>query len=96
MRRLALFRTVTANGGVTIGRGIPEAIDDACLVDVLGRHLHLHSVPHCDLDKMLPELAGNVSQNFVPVLEFYTEHRSGKDSRHFALYFNNLRFGHTE
>ena len=69
---------------------LPEAVDDARLGEVVGRHFELHAVTIGEADETLAHLAGDVGQDAVFVCEFDAEHGPGEHGGDFAFGFNNV------
>lgn len=49
------------------------AIGDSALRKIVRGQLDRHAIPGDDADKMLPHLAGDMSYNFMAILEFYAK-----------------------
>ena len=56
---------------------LPLAVRNPTLRKIVRRQLYGNAVSGDDADEMLPHLAGDVSYNFMAVLEFYTKLGSG-------------------
>jgi hypothetical protein len=91
---LAFPRPETADGRIAVALGIAQPVNDTGLVDILGGHFHFDGIPDGDLDKVLPELTGDMGKDLVAVLEFNPEHGPGKDSSDFPFYFYDFGFRH--
>jgi len=70
-----------------------NAPDDARLVQIVGRHFHLHAVAHGEADKLFSHLAGDGRQHLMLVVEFNSKHRPGQDSQDFSFDFDVLFHG---
>lgn len=57
---------------------LPFAVGDSALRKIVRGQLDRNAIPGHDADKMLPHLAGDMSYNFMAVLEFYTKLSPGK------------------
>lgn len=57
------------------------------LGQVVGRHLHLHSVSRQDLDVVHPHLTGNMGYDLVAVFQFHAKHRVGEGFDHGSVLF---------
>ena len=64
---------------------LAQAIDDARLREVVGRHLHLHTVAGGQADKAFAHLAADVGEDLVLVVQLHPEHRAGQDDRDVAF-----------
>tara|TARA_R110002096_G_scaffold187584_15_gene367091 strand:- start:581 stop:1129 length:549 start_codon:yes stop_codon:yes gene_type:complete len=64
------------------------AINDSGLLRVIGRHFDFDPITCNQTDESLTHLAGNVSEDEVLVIQFNSEHGSGKDgmNRSFQFY----------
>ena len=51
-----------------------EAVNDACFVGIVRGHFDFHPIPNHQANEAFTHFAGDVSQYFVSVLEFHTEH----------------------
>ena len=69
---------------------LAQPIDDARLVEIVGRHLELHPVPAGQPDETLAHFAGDVGEDFVFVRELHLEHRAREDGDDFAFEFDGL------
>src|SRR5690606_38438523 len=78
----------------TTRRRRAHAVGDAGLLEVVRAHLHLHHVACGDLDEVLAQLAGNVSEHLVPVRQFNPEHGAWENGNDLALHFNRISVGH--
>ncbi len=59
---------------------VVEAPGDPALVQIVGRHFHLHLVAHGQPNPTaLAHFPGDVRQHFVVVLEFHPEHCAGQN-----------------
>ena len=67
-----------------------EAVHDARLVVIVGRHLKFHGISNDETDETFSHFAGNVSENLVAVFEFDPEHRSGEDGRDVSFDLDGL------
>ena len=65
---------------------------DSAPGEVVRRHLNRHLVPRQDLDKVHPELAGNVRQNHVSVSDVDGEHGVWQRISHDALKLDYVVF----
>ena len=65
------------HGEIHLSR-LPDPVDDACLVHVVGRHLHLHTVPGGQADEAFTHLARDMGEDEMLIREFDTEHRARK------------------
>lgn len=79
-------------------RSAPEdallvAIGNAAALQVIWSELHLHLVSGQDSDVVHPHLSGDVSQNFVSVVEFDAEHRVWKRLENGPFKQNCVFFG---
>jgi hypothetical protein len=52
---------------------MPES--DPRLAEIVRGHLHIHAVADADADEVLPHLAGDVGEDFVPIGQSDTKHR---------------------
>ena len=64
------------------------------LGQIVGRHLHVDLVPDANADEVLPHLARDMSQDFVPVGQSHTEHRARQYLGYGAGQFNWFFFRH--
>ncbi len=58
--------------------GLLVTVGNATSGEVIGGELHLHLVTWENADVVHPHLSGDMSQNFVAVLQFHSEHRIRK------------------
>lgn len=77
-----------------LDRVLPEAVNDARLVQIVGRHLQLHPVAHGEADESLAHAARDVSEHGVLVCQFNAEHRSSEDCGDFSFGFNRGFYSH--
>ena len=80
-------RAKTAYGGISVGFGIAQAINDTGPVQVIRTHFHFDSIAYCYLDKVFSQLARDVGQYLVPigVGQFYPEHGSRQNRHNFSF-----------
>src|SRR4051794_32136147 len=71
-------------------------VGDSSPVEVVRRQLDLYPVPGQDADVVPPHLAGDVSEDFVPIVELDLEHRVWEGLDDLALHFDLLFLGHGE
>lgn len=69
---------------------LPIAIQNATSGEVIGRELDENSVTWQDFDVVHPDLARDMSQNLVPILQLYLEHGIGQVLDNRPLNFNTL------
>ena len=76
---------------------LAEAIDDARLVQIVGRHLELHAVAIGQADEAFAHRARDMGQDrmIIGVREGDSEHRAREHFSDFAFSFDDL-FGHSE
>src|ERR1035441_582419 len=67
-----------------------DAPDDAGLVQVIGRHLHLHAVADGEPHEPFAHFAGNGRQHLMLVVQFDAEHCSGQDRQDAPFNFDVL------
>ena len=80
--------TVTALRCVALHVGIAQAVNNACLIKIIGAHLHLYGVARSDLNEVLTKLARDVSEHLVPISQFDPEHSAREDGYDLAFDFN--------
>src|SRR3954454_19150405 len=71
-------------------------VGDPSPVEVVRRKLDLDPVPGQNANVVPPHLAGDVSEDFVPVVELDLEHRVWEGLDDLALHFDLLFLGHGE
>src|SRR4051794_17395141 len=69
-------------------------VGDSSPVEVVRRQLDLYPVPGQDADVVPPHLAGDVSEDFVPIVELDLEHRVWEGLDDLALHLDLLFLGH--
>lgn len=75
--QVAEVHTAWRNGPT--GFGSEEPPHDACLVEIVGRHLHADAIARGDADPALAHFARDGGEHDVLVREFDAEHRPGQD-----------------
>ena len=76
-------------------RALAEAVGDAALGQVVGRHLHQHLVAGQHADAVLAHLAGGVGDDLVVVFELHAERRVGQQFADRARKFQKFFFRHS-
>src|SRR5689334_21129382 len=71
-------------------------IGDPPSIEVVRRQLDLDPVSGKDADVVPPHLAGDVSEDFVPIVELNLEHRVWEGLEDLALHLDLLFLGHDE
>jgi hypothetical protein len=71
-------------------RAIFDAERDPRFVQIVRTHLHLHPISGRDLDVVLAELSGNVSEDNVAVRQFDAKHRPGQHGDDLSFYFDRV------
>ena len=79
---------VTALGRIALHLSIAQAVNNACLIKIIGTHLHLYGVARSDLNEVLAELTRDVREHLVSVSQFDAKHSARQDSYDFAFDFN--------
>ena len=76
-----------------LGTGLLQSVGDASAGEVVGRELDPDAVTWQDPDEVHPQLAADVGEDVMPVLELDPEHRvrEGLDDRAFDFYRVLLR-----
>jgi hypothetical protein len=72
---------------------LPKPPDDARLVQIVGRHLHLDAVSDGEADPPLAHFAADGGEHQMFVVQLDTKHRTGQHSGDTAFDFNML-FSH--
>src|SRR5436190_2587728 len=72
----------------------PEPVCDPAPGEVVGRQLHPDTVAGQNPDEIHPQLAADVGENPVAVLELDREHRVGKRLDHRSFHFDRVLLGH--
>ena len=75
------------------GRRLFQPPRDAALVEVVGRHLHLHPVADGQAHPPLPHLAADGGQHHMFVLQLDTEHCARQHRGDAAFDFDMIFFG---
>src|SRR6185312_1734868 len=75
--------------------GLFEAIGNASLGEVIGRHLDHHLVAGQHADAVLAHLAGGMGNDLVAVLQHHTTRRVGQKLAHGALEFEQFFLCHS-
>jgi len=81
----ALTEALTFKGSSLSSAKLLEPISDSTSGQVVGRELHSDSVAGQDADEVHSQLAGDVRENAVAVLEFDREHGVGQWLQHRPL-----------
>src|SRR6476646_8513885 len=92
---LAKTREKAFAAATGVALGLLEAIGDAALAEVIGRHLDQNLVPHQHADAVLAHLACGVGDNLMPVLKLHPEGRVGKQLRDGPRKLEQFFFGHS-
>lgn len=79
--------------GIAFGR-LLEAEYDSSLREVVRRQFHRDFVAGQDLDVVLAHFPGNVTENFMTILQLNLEGCAGKVFQYFALHLNYVVFCH--
>src|SRR5436190_9444354 len=96
----ALTEALTFNGSSTRARpgrrpaGLLQAVGDPAAGQVVGRELDPDAVAGQDPDEVHPELAADVGQDAVTVLQLDGEHRVGQRLDHRTFHFDRISLGH--
>ena len=85
---LTTTRAVTALRCVALHLGVAQAVNNACLIKIIGTHLHLYGVARSDLNEVLTELTRDVREHLVSVSQFDAKHSARQDSYDLAFDFN--------
>ena len=86
--RLPTTWTVTALGRIALHLGIAQAVNNACLIKIIGTHLHLYGVARSDLNEVLTELTRDVREHLVSVSQFDAKHSAWQDGYDLAFDLN--------
>ena len=81
-------RAVTALRCVALHLGVTQAINNACLIKIIGTHLHLYGVARSDLNEVLTELTRDVREHLVSVSQFDAKHSAWQDGYDLAFDLN--------
>jgi hypothetical protein len=85
---LTATRAVTTLRCVALHLGVAQAVNNACLIKIIGTHLHLYGVARSDLNEVLAELTRDVREHLVSVSQFDAKHSAWEDSYDLAFDFN--------
>src|SRR5438132_3563833 len=92
IERAARWWSRATNGGRRMD--LFEAVGDATAGEVIGRELHPNSVARQDADEVHPQLAADMCQDPVAVLQLDREHRVGQRLDDRSLHFDRVFLGH--
>src|ERR1044071_7935654 len=67
---------------------------DASTTQIVGCQFHGHFVARQDTDVVHPHLAGDVTENDMPVLQLHTKRSVGEVLENLALHLNDVVFRH--
>src|SRR5690606_24704026 len=70
-------------------------VSNPAFAQVVGGQLHLNLVAGQNADVVLTHLAGNMSRYYVPIFQFYPEHRIRKGINYLTFHFNVIIFCHS-
>src|SRR5205814_4584891 len=73
-----------------VANALPQAIGDARLVEVVGRHLHLDAITDGEPDETFAHFAGDVRQHLMFVVELDAKHGARQHRHYVAFHFNVL------
>jgi len=71
---------------------LPKPPGDSGLVQIVGRHLHLHAVADGEAHPALAHLSTDRREHQMLVVEFDAEHRAGQHRGDTAFHFDVLFF----
>ena len=77
-------------------RGSRLSVDNARLVQIVGRHLDVHFITDGNPDEVLAHFTGDVSEDFVTIGQSDAKHGAGQHLRHGSGQFDMLFSGHGE
>jgi hypothetical protein len=86
--RLSHSSNVPRGGSSKFLEDSTDAPDNSGLVQVIGRHLHLHAVADGEAHEPLAHFAGNGRQHLMLVVQLDAKHRSGQDRQNAPLNFD--------
>ena len=85
---LTTTRAVTALRCVALHFSVAQAINNACLIKIIGTHLHLYGVARSDLNEVLTQLPRDVREHLMSVSQFDAKHSARQDSYDLAFDLN--------
>lgn len=88
MNHLPATWTVATLRCVALHVGITQAVNDACLVQIVGAHFHFYGVTRSDLNEVLTKLARDVREHLVPISQLNPKHSAREDGYDLAFDFN--------
>lgn len=76
--------------GKRAGGGLLQTVNDARLIEVVGRHFHFDPITDRQADEPFAHATRDVGQDLVFVIELDAEHGSGEHGEDPAFEFNRL------
>ncbi len=71
-----------------------QAIRNPSFAQIVRRHLQPHTITHRQADEVLAHFTGEVSQDFVLVIQLYAEHGARQNRRNGSFQFDRLLAAH--